>query len=229
MRRMPLESDDRFRLRLINELLDVESSPGNPRPLTSQVLEFAMDEYLRGKLDERFNDAEDDLIVADVVRQVVATARDEVLSHRSRQSIAASVSGAIEEARIRLENNTTKIADLASLRVASMRAGRLRRRARSASKANEYTVEWVGLEGALDGVLIRPARQVEALDLAPDGAPWSLDPDASWFPFELLLDDARVVVVEEDGTLFVSVRGLSRRERDSVESQLLEVADALYV
>lgn len=91
--------------------------------------------------------------------------------------------------------------------------------------AQPYWVKELGLRGAIDGFLVFSTADVLSINL--DRVRTNHEVRGDWFPFEILHEEL-VVILDDDGSLFLSTKRLSDVRIPDARKFLAEVAGQLY-
>jgi hypothetical protein len=88
-----------------------------------------------------------------------------------------------------------------------------------------YEVRPIGLRGLTEGLLVQPIGDDIEIDL--DSLPEGCTVRGDWYPFEVQYEDI-LFVLDDDGSIFVSVENFPEREAVRVRDQLHELARRIY-
>jgi hypothetical protein len=88
-----------------------------------------------------------------------------------------------------------------------------------------YEVREIGLRGLTEGLLVQPTGDAFEIDL--DDLPEGCTVRGDWYPYEVRLEDI-LFVVDDDGSIFVSVENFPERLVAQVRELLHELARRIY-
>jgi hypothetical protein len=95
-----------------------------------------------------------------------------------------------------------------------------------ATDANtRYEVREIGLRGLTEGLLVQPTGDEFEINL--DGLPKGCTVQGDWYPYEVQYEDT-IFVLDDDGSIFVSVENFPERLVARVREQLHELARRIY-
>jgi hypothetical protein len=88
-----------------------------------------------------------------------------------------------------------------------------------------YEVREIGLRGLTEGLLVQPTGDDFEINL--DGLPEGCTVRGDWYPYEVRYEDI-LFVLDDDGSIFVSVENFPERLAMRVREQLHELARLIY-
>lgn len=132
--------------------------------------------------------------------------------------------------------NITKVLDFPSKEIDELknRLSSANKEERIGSKEIFYTrintsieIIELGLRGSIDGLLVNPLLESYEIDFKRIKEKYS-SLRGDWFPFEIIIDDF-TFIIDDDGTIFVSVEKMPERLINDVKIKLQELANEIYV
>lgn len=219
------------RQRVLDSIVGLcRESPNDQKKMTtSTTLETSIVELVRENMREDARNVRAPIGKGDLLRAALEQTESEILAALEACGVECDLDQFFEVASKDLRHTAAELSELSTSLIESRKSKRVKDHlvAESATEKS-FTIHQIGLEGFPTGLLAKPAGE-ESIELDFDALREQVrcifEGDA--FPLEVVCDD-QVFVVDDDGSVFVSVDGLPANAVERTNGLLRQIGRALY-
>lgn len=194
----------------------------------SNSIEYALLELIRIQLRQMAQSREDGIakgwLFEAALRSVFATVETALEKDRMGCDLSAYEAQAIKQ----LKPAASELETLSNALSKSRHQGKLVPLiAHDIENESRFELRRLGFAESVDGLLVVPSESVQEIDIQRLQSLPNCRIDGKWFPYEVHQGDF-MFVIDDDGSIFVSVENLPPRIMAEAQKQLEAIAKALY-
>lgn len=221
-----MESQEQFILNRIIEAIKNLKEKQKENGGYNSVIEFAVSELVREEMRRIAQVSEladeDERLLSKAIR----TTEEKMLNKLRRENIPFDVKNYLENVEKKLKFPATEISDLKKRLDESKERGRIAEKTSLTTQSGvPFEIIELGLRDSIDGLLARPLVETYEIDLEKIRERCEGENDS--FPLEAKLEDL-VFVIDDDGTIFVSIENLPKKLIDDANEKLRQLANRIY-
>lgn len=215
-------------LNSIATLCQAEQS-SQKKKVRSTTLELATNELVRDMMRERARAPDEFFPKGEILQESLTRAKSEIKMRLEAQQINYDLNRLFTVPRKDLKRTGSELEKLSSNLFESKRTKRVREVALGESPtARPFTIHQIGLEGFPTGLLAKPdSSKGLTLDFDQLRNDLHCEIRGDWFPAEVSCR-GHIFVIDDDGSVFVSVDGLPMQAVQEIEALLQTIVESLY-
>lgn len=222
-----IQRDSELPIRLI-ELIAAVPVATDKQEQYSNAVEYALIEMIRLRMRRLALDRKSRFQRGELLSAALDSVRATVTDAMQRRQLKLDLTLYLKQAKKQLKSAAKELETLSSSLQQSRQEGKIApREEHIVDSGRAYEIRKLGLSGNEDGLLVLPREQSTEIDIDKLRSREDCFVSGEWFPYEIQAGGF-VFVIDDDGSIFVSIENLPERVVGEAHSLITQIADTLY-